>query len=289
MACLLFFPCVVLKAPYRWWGSLSRLSRCLYNASPLSVWFLAHATTTCLGMSMAGVRSSPSQLPPNLDPVSPLRSWPMEVGHKKSSGLFLNLFFYNLLSLSCNSTSDMGVGQPDDSRQIDASQQPALNTTRLVLQQLNQTDLVLHIGDISYARGYAGIVSRACIRPDIHLPFILFSLFLFIYMLFLCIPSSGTTSWLRSSQSQPGCPTWCALAITRETILTLGEWYIYYICMNTAKSINFICSVWYSVGHTLLSLSDFHITWQSSSLILWRWSVNPITSISLRKWAKTDL
>ena len=53
---------------------------------------------------------------------------------------------------------DMGNGQPDDSIQVDAGQQPALNTTRLVLNQINETDLVLHIGDISYARGYAGVV-----------------------------------------------------------------------------------------------------------------------------------
>ena len=52
----------------------------------------------------------------------------------------------------------MGNGQPDDSIQVDAGQQPALNTTRLVLNQINETDLVLHIGDISYARGYAGVV-----------------------------------------------------------------------------------------------------------------------------------
>ena len=60
--------------------------------------------------------------------------------------------------------TDMGVGQPDDSQQIDPSQQPALNTSRLVLKQLDQTDMVLHIGDISYARGYAGVVSGPALR-----------------------------------------------------------------------------------------------------------------------------
>jgi len=54
----------------------------------------------------------------------------------------------------------MGNGQEDDSQQIiNPSQQPALNTTRLVLNQIDQTDLVLHIGDISYARGFASVVS----------------------------------------------------------------------------------------------------------------------------------
>ncbi|XP_064404192.1 uncharacterized protein LOC135349586 [Halichondria panicea] len=52
---------------------------------------------------------------------------------------------------------DMGNGQPDDSRQTVTGQQPALNTTKLVLGQLDRTDLVLHIGDISYARGYASV------------------------------------------------------------------------------------------------------------------------------------
>ena len=54
----------------------------------------------------------------------------------------------------------MGVGQVDQSLKAIRAQQPALNTTHLVLNQINQTDLVLHIGDISYARGYASVVRR---------------------------------------------------------------------------------------------------------------------------------
>eukprot|EP00731_Ephydatia_muelleri_P019789 Em0012g614a len=54
---------------------------------------------------------------------------------------------------------DMGNGQVDDSLQIMTAQQPALNTTNLIYSQIDQTDLVLHIGDISYARGYASVVS----------------------------------------------------------------------------------------------------------------------------------
>lgn len=53
---------------------------------------------------------------------------------------------------------DMGTGQYDDSMQAKEQQQPALNTTRLVMGQLNQTDFVLHVGDISYAEGYASVV-----------------------------------------------------------------------------------------------------------------------------------
>ncbi len=54
--------------------------------------------------------------------------------------------------------TDMGNGQLDDSRQVITKQQPALNTTRLVTDQIDQTDVILHIGDISYARGYASVV-----------------------------------------------------------------------------------------------------------------------------------
>ena len=54
----------------------------------------------------------------------------------------------------------MGVGQVDQSLKAIRAQQPALNTIRLVLNQINWTDLVLHIGDISYARGYASVVRR---------------------------------------------------------------------------------------------------------------------------------
>ncbi|KAL5489146.1 hypothetical protein EMCRGX_G018204 [Ephydatia muelleri] len=52
---------------------------------------------------------------------------------------------------------DMGNGQVDNSLQIMTAQQPALNTTNLIYSQIDQTDLVLHIGDISYARGYASV------------------------------------------------------------------------------------------------------------------------------------
>ena len=56
------------------------------------------------------------------------------------------------------SLADMGNAQSDDSRQYLPSEQPALNTTRLLNEYLNKTDIVLHIGDITYARGYASVV-----------------------------------------------------------------------------------------------------------------------------------
>jgi hypothetical protein len=51
---------------------------------------------------------------------------------------------------------DMGHAPRDGSREID-DQEPALNTTRLVSAEVSKgnVDLVLHIGDISYARGYS--------------------------------------------------------------------------------------------------------------------------------------
>lgn len=52
---------------------------------------------------------------------------------------------------------DMGNGQEDDSRQKEPGQQPALNTTRGIKGEILSTDVVLHIGDISYARGYASV------------------------------------------------------------------------------------------------------------------------------------
>ena len=55
---------------------------------------------------------------------------------------------------------DMGGTQPDDAFQPLPAQPPPLKTKRRVQKELNDTDIVLHIGDISYARGYAGVVSR---------------------------------------------------------------------------------------------------------------------------------
>ena len=56
---------------------------------------------------------------------------------------------------------DMGNGQEDDSRQVFLGQQPSLNTTRgikreVILTSINY-ELVMHIGDISYANGYASV------------------------------------------------------------------------------------------------------------------------------------
>ena len=54
---------------------------------------------------------------------------------------------------------DMGSGQEDDSRQMVYihGQQPSLNTTRGVKKEILSVDIVMHIGDISYANGYASV------------------------------------------------------------------------------------------------------------------------------------
>ena len=52
----------------------------------------------------------------------------------------------------------MGEAQVDDTLQPVHGQPPAINNTNLIAKEVNERDLVLHIGDISYARGYAGVV-----------------------------------------------------------------------------------------------------------------------------------
>ena len=52
----------------------------------------------------------------------------------------------------------MGMGQADGSLQPIQEQYPSLNTSRLIMKEVNKTDFILHIGDISYARGYAAVV-----------------------------------------------------------------------------------------------------------------------------------
>ena len=55
----------------------------------------------------------------------------------------------------------MGHGEYDDSRQVLKLEQPSLNTTRRLITELNHTDLVIHIGDLSYADGYGAAVRGA--------------------------------------------------------------------------------------------------------------------------------
>lgn len=56
----------------------------------------------------------------------------------------------------------MGQAQVDDTQQPIKAQPPAINNTILIEKELSERDFVLHIGDISYARGYAGVVCTYC-------------------------------------------------------------------------------------------------------------------------------
>ena len=51
----------------------------------------------------------------------------------------------------------MGCGEPDDSYQME-TEQPSMNTTNRIQEQLDDIDFVMHIGDMSYALGYSSVV-----------------------------------------------------------------------------------------------------------------------------------
>ncbi len=54
----------------------------------------------------------------------------------------------------------MGCGQVDDTLFLAEDIQPhSFDTTDLILTMLDDIDFVLHIGDISYARGFSAVVS----------------------------------------------------------------------------------------------------------------------------------
>ena len=57
------------------------------------------------------------------------------------------------------SSADMGNGHVDGTWQVIREQPGAVNTSRMLRGLVNQTDVVFHIGDISYARGFANVVS----------------------------------------------------------------------------------------------------------------------------------
>lgn len=55
--------------------------------------------------------------------------------------------------------TDLGHGEYDDSRQVLKLEQPSINTTKHLIQEINSSDLVIHVGDLSYADGYEAVVS----------------------------------------------------------------------------------------------------------------------------------
>ena len=58
----------------------------------------------------------------------------------------------------------MGCGEIDGSYREQLFN-PSMNTTERMKGELNHTDVVFHIGDMSYAQGYAAIVSTSRIKP----------------------------------------------------------------------------------------------------------------------------
>ena len=54
-------------------------------------------------------------------------------------------------------STDMGCGEIDGSYREQLFN-PSLNTTERLLEELSRTDFLMHIGDMSYAQGYAAIV-----------------------------------------------------------------------------------------------------------------------------------
>ena len=66
---------------------------------------------------------------------------------------------YRNASVKFVAFGDMGNGQEDDSQQVVRGQQPSLQTTFGLKREviLASAGVVLHIGDISYARGYASV------------------------------------------------------------------------------------------------------------------------------------
>ena len=52
----------------------------------------------------------------------------------------------------------MGHGAFDDTIQVLKLEQPAIETTNNLIRVMDSHDLLLHIGDLSYANGYEPIV-----------------------------------------------------------------------------------------------------------------------------------
>ena len=53
----------------------------------------------------------------------------------------------------------MGHGEFDDTRQVLHHEQASINTTKNLIKEMDTHDLILDVGDISYADGYESVVS----------------------------------------------------------------------------------------------------------------------------------
>ncbi len=54
----------------------------------------------------------------------------------------------------------MGHGSMDDSQEIHDNEPPSLLTTKQLVANAEDYDFVMHVGDISYAEGFGGSVSK---------------------------------------------------------------------------------------------------------------------------------
>ena len=139
----------------------------------------------------------------------------------------------------------MGEAQVDDTLQplYIHAEPPAINNTNLIAKEVNERDLVLHIGDISYAIGYAGVVRLlyntffllfTC-TSSLNFYFLLlvflsllcshscFLMVLISFSLFFLCHSSGTSSLISFSRYHLEYLTWCVVVIMKETTQILGK------------------------------------------------------------------
>lgn len=56
----------------------------------------------------------------------------------------------------------MGHGEKDETRQVRKLEQASLETTKNLIIDMEDHDLIIDVGDISYADGYEPIVSVQC-------------------------------------------------------------------------------------------------------------------------------
>ncbi|KAF9591522.1 hypothetical protein IFM89_004576 [Coptis chinensis] len=86
-----------------------------------------------------------------------------KLGHRLSNGSYIWSQSYNFKASPYpgqNSQQrvvifgDMGKAEADGSNEYNNFQPGSLNTTKQIIQDLNNTDIVFHIGDICYANGY---------------------------------------------------------------------------------------------------------------------------------------
>ena len=83
---------------------------------------------------------------------------------------------------NAHACTDMGVAESDNSYLVETCMY-SLNTTSRIKAQLRSLDIVLHIGDISYALGYSSMVRNHYV----------YNCFMFIQ--FLPTPSMGLYGW----------------------------------------------------------------------------------------------